>query len=1583
MSFNISDFLVKNIIVLDADNNVANTDNVFVTIELQDDIIGALLQKVDLENEFITVNKDENSETLIPFKDLRNMHVILDVVKYMTEMGGMYEAASNEDEADLLEAPFYDLNMQLSDMNNIKYDINTNACILNSQTEILKARFKYLYEKFTAPNDLAIKEFPKNLLVAALQNGKFQQSWLLPVTSDLRKLYDIKENAKTKKNNIVFYDKLQGVLQEWQTSSKNNKVFTSLPFLKDAPFFLDPKQKEQRVDYNVSKYEKVTAVLENIPELKVIGTAGRPVKNVLQEYLQDDTADKSQMTLQGFLTLPNNVQYFSLINLPGTELLTRTNLSKSYLNSWQFLNAGKYDYNKWNRETTYFKFLEKSFLTPLKYFQEKNNLANLQLFIQGNRSLVKCLEYLAPYEFHENENIQKDLHQEITAFLNKSISSYTTTVSKQKQNEKTKVPSLAKSSFFSEALTRDYKLGVTTNSEVLNALTRADQCAVFATMGLEDGVYVDVDVDLSATDTTTRLSENDDEDIATCKTQYKIIAKRYYNLHDLQEDNNKNDLLYDTEYDTSYYDNFAKYKLGSIKKEEDRLEELTKQLMQTDLFMAKPTAIKEAEDILNNKKKKIVQEGDYAILQEKPTDSDPEPASSEPASSITYYIRRGTLWEKEDMESTTNSDKASDICNENVGFTTDEPPCLTLKQTCLPGTKVITLLAAEADKKQKAEVSTQKRSYRQDYTTAKAELSALLRMRKGKMFANDKRNVLMAGNLLFQGKGVSPYQAEIDAILGLENDEALYQCIMVLFKYTRPAHSKSEDNNWFYLNEPLETYQVIPVFKVTLAKLFTEKKFQEYKSEYNRIQKEECEEKNNEWVHKATQIRLGPVNFVRASNEYDYVNGDLEDADEDADSGPEDDADVDADEDMNINDLGMDINTSIDSILDEDEEEEEEEQEEEQDQDQDFGQVEREQASLVPAPIYETADEIADETADETAEAQKWSDLGSTLKKKTTSYFTYDYINYTDNLEAKFRLLASEKLRLYEIISAKKKSLKDDIVTKAVLWYRGMVINGILYLKHKSNDDQQQELNQIYNNHYAKQEQAALSLEFLKSINNDYFVLAIKETKSARKVTTSITTSRWSQFKPPLQKVSIKTTPAMPTSINNVSKTNLLEFSYKIISNIEDTICGKKNKDLLLNATVLQNACLANLTTATITTLNQQASVLSQQLQQQSAYMRTKFYQVVPENESTKESAEESMHNSNEFSEETKMKYISYQCSLGENNPFPPHLGSEQFMLNMFGSTAKVNISSADEDSFKTNAIPNFPLLLRDVNNQNIIDLVTRPVDKTILLPTAIIVSDSDAIYKSIIQLLNNPSIIVDQNVFTKLNDTIALAKKQVLNKLKRSFPEMQGNNKILWQKLKSLTAAGKNQAQVITSAVKFITRQLPNLFLSKEQNDIKVPVHWKLQEKTMTAFMLEKMSEVKQHLHENEPQIAPEKLQDFISNNQQLLTIAQALLSSVYFSQLEEQFYTFVLHDTLLRLAVVDTPFVPIVVEILCDYYLLPDTGYSYNQLLYAELLDKINTQKETEKEAYLQKRNKRTVEEIKVDKMMRKIMQKYDARS
>ena len=401
-----------------------------------------------------------------------------------------------------------------------------------------------------------------------------------------------------------------------------------------------------------------------------------------------------QISINSILTLPEPTVRFSQVNLPGTNLLVKANLNMHFLNYWQLLKTNTQLMpividgldNDIEYDDTNFVDNIKQYILDLSEYDKPPDLTNLDIYkiflrtiipkirvlfnlvkkyIKGRLSFIDVVNYLEPFMIYpidltymQYKEINNFIYEKIKDY-NKLYKEYSIAFSSLKYI-KTKTGKTGKTSQYIytnelfQLLETNNDVGLTqkvfdyygfdtpsqmecSGSEFLKKITLADYGNLYNTAVALTNIKLMYPSGLSTVfnGDKEQLKSIIEKDKSQDKCSTYIIAKKYYSMDALIEDNEKQ-IYFDKEFDTTNYDLIQE----KYKKQRDELTSEEFILFLTDDLktrskMDEASAEYMATTLVNQAKR--VREGDYALLVT-------IEEGGEEANTLEYYVRNDDIW---------------------------------------------------------------------------------------------------------------------------------------------------------------------------------------------------------------------------------------------------------------------------------------------------------------------------------------------------------------------------------------------------------------------------------------------------------------------------------------------------------------------------------------------------------------------------------------------------------------------------------------------------------------------------------------------------------------------------------------------------------------------------------------------------------------------------------------------------------------------------------------------------------------------------------------------------------------------------
>ena len=621
------------------------------------------------------------------------------------------------------------------------------------------------------------------------------------------------------------YDKPDTNDYVYSTDSYNNNVivehttdFNSYTTIIDMMFLLSTIRETRFV------VDKTTAGLSKIKPSSM-KRPGCP-KTLQPNTERVGITNNDKVYVKGIITLPYDMMEYSKIYDVNNSLLKKVNYHDNQLHYSDILNKDtEVLFNDMNTPVDIFNNVVYHYANTEKFENKedawesiKNNVGlnvnelfeKLQGDIVNGMSMDRISDYFSPYRIYKNDIVYKD-YLIIKDFIEKEIKNY----KKEKINNIIKynnyikfIKNYKKISFIekfyaSDNLKKLYSLNQESDVEFLNKMYLLDDGRVL--MGAiakeihqelnnevrDYNLNPDVLIDLKK-----ELEEGDIEN-SECEPINMgdvTLSKKYFDLDDLLQDNNKN-IMYDKKYDTTRYDIGDDLNAKETMSYEELVEHLEK-----NVGVNRSEAIIDARSMLDGYKS--VQEGDYAILEPNGFD-------------LHYYIRKNSKWVlDEEMDNKPI---------EEMGFCNLKSNCLKINKTCANSETQknevnklsIEELIKHYEKQQekKNEDIIKEINNKQPFHVSLA--SMLKNVNKKRNLKYDIQKINIGKMLSAEEVTVSPYENLKNRILGeYDLSSKMDHILMFINNYCRTSIN-DESQYWYYCIET--NVPLLPTFYNDLA----------------------------------------------------------------------------------------------------------------------------------------------------------------------------------------------------------------------------------------------------------------------------------------------------------------------------------------------------------------------------------------------------------------------------------------------------------------------------------------------------------------------------------------------------------------------------------------------------------------------------------------------------------------------------------------------------------------------------------------------------------------------------------------------
>ncbi len=637
----------------------------------------------------------------------------------------------------------YGIDIQLNDlMDELLSTIPTNKRTerVKQRVKTIVSRFKELREQFSQfdanGNVTGYKNFDAAYkpLVEHLKEMDTNLRWLLPVVKQQMKFYGVDEESENdfvdKKGNvfdIMEMTEKQAASETYSAYYENiNENFTPFTNIENA----NKKEVKTNLDMIVDNFDnyygnvfsKVLKLVEHnggqavakMYEVKnrrfIIQKYNLGMSKMLEHtmksgktvYMRGAMTQNDSANVKSLLMLPNSAVHFSRVDLPGTGVIDRVNLSHNWLYYFNLLRtktnveklSAKKPIDYEDIDGAYFASKMIGFSTDdgnkgINYDELLNNV------IPRSRSIIHMLrdEVPNPYSFYnmisfyepfliypdnitysaktaqdkrkgeEGDSQKGGAYNEIRFHVKEMVKKYkadmaskgsefTELLNKRYDSESSRIPNvlyrvLTENHEFLKSIKERYRLSESDvdGTETLNRILITDGGAAYmATLSLMMGSLFKPDL--------AKLVKNLENDTGAgnmFESKYKI-AKKYGSVRDMLKDNNTEDVWYDKEFDNTPYNIMSKYEEDQKKMLPEKFIDYLK-LVLIEKHDAEPETAEELALTLIAKKRRI-NDGNYAMLTILPTskteikEQDKEAVEIEENArkKVSFYVRRKNIW---------------------------------------------------------------------------------------------------------------------------------------------------------------------------------------------------------------------------------------------------------------------------------------------------------------------------------------------------------------------------------------------------------------------------------------------------------------------------------------------------------------------------------------------------------------------------------------------------------------------------------------------------------------------------------------------------------------------------------------------------------------------------------------------------------------------------------------------------------------------------------------------------------------------------------------------------------------------------
>ena len=758
----------------------------------------------------------------------------------------------------------------------------------------------------------------KNAPPSSLSSSPY--CWMKPVVSNKKKIYSAEDdNENDEKDNDVFPDvvnanqsqelmelkkvqdnffenKEQGDVIKYHNMRVNTHPFfepivspsknLNDEYLTTHPVFVnvdavvdnDDNHKSTVVSNNKISYKKYKIQRYNVGETMM---QQELLKTGKKTYKRKNITDNDAISIKSFIVFPKQVIQFSTIDLPSTDILTRSSLSANPMLLFEILKknttieqhiiddmTNEIDFEK-NEKETNVGFLSKTkeyildnslFDHPNKFGQYLNTIIpNSRMFIRlvqpylkNKMSLHDVVVSLEPYMIYSN-NLTYGHYKDIRYYLKERLQEYNlafkrkfddfsllrnffnfTNNARNKKKQKNTIHHLLMNhKNIYEIFNDSYKLMENmTSTEIVSKMYFDDSVALFSNLlrYMMTSLVIPEQFLNAVLDPPSSSSMDDLEKIKAMDCSLKFLTKKYISISQLQKDNGKEDIFYDKSLDDTPYEILGKYKNEQKNMlNEDFVEFLAENLVakhncprHKSLELAKILVIG----------KKGVKNGEFAVLETTNVDDD-----NNSTTHLQYYQRKKNVWVRdESVSNDTFINNNTLFCNMNNNCFKNQTTktCDANSETKKRSLKNNDYLLKEIDKRYT--FSTEQNEKDIDEMIAK-QIANIVNFKKLIYFKQYKAN-----NFAYDFGKMAEKQTVVESLFVPLREKILSQdgfvkkqsdIVRFATNYTRePMIAElNESPHWLYCKDT--NTKLLPSFLVSLAKTFV--MGGDYQSELNKI----------------------------------------------------------------------------------------------------------------------------------------------------------------------------------------------------------------------------------------------------------------------------------------------------------------------------------------------------------------------------------------------------------------------------------------------------------------------------------------------------------------------------------------------------------------------------------------------------------------------------------------------------------------------------------------------------------------------------------------------------------------------------
>jgi len=783
-------------------------------------------------------------------------------------------------------------------------------------------------------------------LINELKDLSKKLYWLLPVAVNKRKVFDIEGEIADEVNDISPMTLAQLRVQEDEiintyTSNaipegENKYTFLIQGLNQYLTPFTDPTYPENQIT-NLNVQQDIPVVIDNQDDFYSSAASNNDIvrkrfimqnynKGITQLEVSDRTgpnlATKSsvivpgdKLSLKSILMLPEPVIRFSHINLPATDIMTKADYGRQFINYWKYLNEDTFvdtmnidsfvtqnveEFQDDEDSSELFKQIKEFTYAPSstdtddeseRYSKFLNTIVpktrmlfnRFKRYIRDGLSVHKVVEVLEPFMVYYDDLTFKQ-YSEISEFIQNEIVSFKKAfVAKNREFNALKLtryritrvkPALIR--IFNDAPEvfqqiaeyygivpagqdiRSTKQFAYNDSELIHIMLRKDSMRAYmsAVALVNINLHLDVDVDTLLEQNASETAQNMAANMGSNSCSKYVLSKKYTSTQEIEIDNNNPLIYFDKAYDPTRYDILSEYENEMSNMPADEFESFLINALQESAGLDPEGARREAQAMIDGNR--LVVDGDYALLE-----------SQDDTGSVSrfYYKRANNSWQQDnDIDPAVFADTNKMLCDTQL-------PCFEINKSCLDKNTA-------SNEVQRNDIDAMMKAFEFQYNLSQQELNIYIKekldrairmlpkiakLNQYKILRYNKQQLSLGADIAERNIVISPYASMRDIILG-QSDFVKKQNDIIRFKYsfTRSA-SSDEDQYWFYCIETQT--KLLPTFIFTLAEAFANQQAANNLDEYKRALDKVCadrgtvSEDGNTWVDKHSGYEIRTIEF--------------------------------------------------------------------------------------------------------------------------------------------------------------------------------------------------------------------------------------------------------------------------------------------------------------------------------------------------------------------------------------------------------------------------------------------------------------------------------------------------------------------------------------------------------------------------------------------------------------------------------------------------------------------------------------------------------------------------------------------------